>query len=200
MLEIEVKFYVENLKAAEARLQALRARVIQPRQHETNIRFDTKRRSLRKQGQVLRLRQDDKARLTFKGPSERDSNVLKRVEIEFVVEDHKKAGLFLEALGYEQALFYEKFRKTYALGGTHIMLDELPFGKFVEIEGRSPHSIRRIADKLGLNWDSAIAASYQALFEHVCKTRKLTIRDLSFRNFGKLKIKPEDLGVIPADR
>ena len=41
----------------------------------------------------------------------------------------------LEALGYYPALVYEKRRETWRLGETEIVVDELPFGLFMEIEG-----------------------------------------------------------------
>ena len=46
-----------------------------------------------------------------------------------------------------------------------VMLDELPYGNFVEIEGETVESIHGLADQLGLNWDAAIATSYNALFD-----------------------------------
>ena len=87
--ETEVKFHVNDLKKIEARLLELGARLIQPRTHETNLRFDTANDDLRQDKKVLRLRQDEQARLTFKGPSvEREGGVASRVEIEFAVESH----------------------------------------------------------------------------------------------------------------
>ena len=57
-----------------------------------------------------------KARFTFKGPSEEEEGgILSRQEIEFVVGDFESAKQFLEALGYEVVVFYEKFRTTYEL-------------------------------------------------------------------------------------
>jgi adenylate cyclase class IV len=38
--EIEIKFYVNDLKRLEARLLELGAFLIQPRVHESNVRFD----------------------------------------------------------------------------------------------------------------------------------------------------------------
>ena len=97
--EIEAKFYVRKLSRIENRLTELNAHLIQPRVHETNLRFDTAGRDLRSGGRVLRLRQDDQARLTYKGPSDKTEGVMNREEIEFVVEDFERAKQFIEALG-----------------------------------------------------------------------------------------------------
>ena len=100
--ETEAKFYVQNLRKIELRLQELKAQLIQPRIHETNLRFDNANNDLRSSFRVLRLRQDEKARFTFKGPSEeQEGGILSRQEIEFVVEDFESAKEFLEALGFQ---------------------------------------------------------------------------------------------------
>lgn len=198
--ETEVKFYVQDLKKIELRLLDLKAQLIQPRTHETNLRFDNASSELRNSSRVLRLRQDEKARFTFKGPSlERDDGVLSRREIEFVVENFESAKQFLEALGYETVVFYEKFRATYEINDIHIMLDELPYGEFVEIEGESVEAIHAIADLLGLHWDRTVKAGYHALFERVAGKFNLEPSQLSFAALEKVKITPEDLSIQAAD-
>jgi adenylate cyclase class 2 len=199
MQEIEAKFYVMDLPRIESRLQDLEAHLIQPRVLETNIRFDLPEASLRSEGRVLRLRQDTEARLTYKSASTNQQGVLNRTEIEFAVEDFEKAKQFLEALGYQKLIYYEKYRTTYELKECHIMLDEMPYGNFVEIEGDSIDSIRGVTEELRLNWDTTVPTSYSALFEHLKQTRKLSFQDISFKNFVDLSITPKDLGVTPAD-
>jgi adenylate cyclase class 2 len=199
--EIEAKFFVKNLNRIELRLQELKAQLIQPRIHEINLRFDDASNNLRGSFRVLRLRQDDRARLTFKGPSEEETGgILSRREIEFVVEDFQKARELLEALGYRAVVFYEKFRATYDLSGTHIMLDELPFGQFIEIEGENAKIIRRIVDLLGLDWDAMVKAGYHALFDRVTGKFNLDPSQLSFFALEKVNITAEDLGIRAADQ
>ncbi len=198
--ETEAKFYIRDLRKIELRLQELKAQLIQPRTHETNLRFDNANSDLRRSYRVLRLRQDEKARFTFKGPSvEKEGGVLSRQEIEFVVEDFESAKQFLEALGYEAVVFYEKFRATYELNDTHIMLDELPYGEFIEIEGESVEAIHNIANLLGLNWDAMIKAGYHALFERVTGKYNLESSQLSFAALKNIKITGDDLSIQAAD-
>jgi adenylate cyclase class 2 len=199
MQEIEAKFYVRDLGKIEARLQSLEARLIQKRVLETNIRFDLPDGGLRSEGQVLRLRQDTEARLTYKGASKSEQGVVNRTEIDFVVEDFNKAKNFLEALDYQKMLQYNKYRTTYELEHCHIMLDELPYGNFIEIEGENIATIHSMANKLELDIQAAISASYSALFERVRRTLGLTFTDLTFANFEKIKLSPEHLQVQPAD-
>lgn len=200
MIEIEAKFYLMNLKRIESRLQDLDARLIQPRVFETNIRFDLPDSGLSSTGQVLRLRQDTETRLTYKDAGTKEQGVVNRTEIEFVVEDFDKAKLFLEALGYQKFLQYNKYRTTYELEHCHIMLDELPYGNFVEIEGESVESIQGVSDRLSLKWDTAIAASYQALFKRLRATRPhLDFTQLTFAALNGLNITAEELSVHAAD-
>lgn len=198
--ETEAKFYVLNLDPIITRLHELEARLIQPRVLETNLRFDLPGGELRSEGRVLRLRQDTQPRLTYKGAGRSDHGILVREEIEFEVGDFEKARQFLYALGYHEIFSYEKYRTTYELEYTLIMLDELPYGDFVEIEGQTLEQIRSAADRLKINWNAAIEQSYTGLFEYARKSLQLSFRDLSFENFLDIKVKAADLNVQPADR
>ncbi len=89
---------------------------------------------------MLRLRADQAAHLTFKGPG-RCAGRFGRQEIEFEVSDFGAARRLLEALGYRVYTSYEKYRETYRLGQVIIALDEMPFGTFAELEGPSAQEI-----------------------------------------------------------
>ena len=197
--ELEVKYLVSDLAKLEQRLKALGAFQQTARTHEVNLRFDTPDAALEKGKQVLRLRQDQAIRLTYKGPASSQQGVRVRTEIEFGVDDFEKAHRFLEALGYQVALMYEKYRTTYSLEGVEILLDELPFGSFVEIEGPNPKVIHSVNDRLGLDWGKRAPESYILIFEALKARLELPFRDLSFENFASLKITPADLGLHPAD-
>lgn len=180
-------------------LQDLEAHLIQPRILETNIRFDLPDGGLRSEGRVLRLRQDMEAKFTYKDVGKSNQGIVNRTEIEFVVEDFEKAKLFLEALGYQKLLQYDKYRTTYELEKCHIMLDELPYGNFVEIEGADIATIHLAANRLNLDMQAAISESYSSLFEKVRRILGLTFADLTFSNFQGLQVSPEHLQVRPAD-
>ena len=198
--ETEVKFYVRDLKRVELRRLDLKAQLIQPRVHEVNLRFDFPDGSLRRDFKVLRLRKDADAKLTFKGPSEeREGGVMSRKEIEFTVGSFEDAKQFLELLGYVPVVFYEKFRTTFELKDAHIMLDELPYGTFVEIEGENIQTLAEITHLLGLNWGEMVKAGYHALFDRVADKFKLKSADLSFKALESVRITADDLNISPAD-
>jgi adenylate cyclase class 2 len=197
--ETEAKFYVRDLDRIKSRLVELDAHLKAERVLEANIRFDLPGAPLRAEGRVLRLRRDTDARLTYKSASDTEQGILSREEIEFVVEDFEKAKRFLEALGYQKLVFYEKYRTTYELDGTLIMLDELPYGNFIEIEGETIESIQSTAGKLNLDWGTAIATSYTALFERVRRNLNLSVQDLSFAEFAGIEVEAVHLEVYVAD-
>jgi len=197
--ETEAKFFVRQLSVIEGRLLECGAQLIRSRAHESNLRFDTVDRALSRNGRVLRLRQDVGAHMTYKGPSETRDGVMSREEIEFVVEDSEAARQLLEALGFEVIAFYEKYRTSYRMKSASIMLDELPFGDFVEVEGPDIESIRETSALLGQRWEAAIANSYLALFERIAGARGLDATHLSFEVFRAGKPSAEDLAVQVAD-
>jgi len=85
---------------------------------------------------VLRLRRIGKRGvLTFKERLPSASGIKHQREEETRVDDPEAMELILEALGFAPALVYEKRRETWTLGKTEIVIDELPFGLFMEIEG-----------------------------------------------------------------
>jgi adenylate cyclase, class 2 len=198
--ETEVKFFVKDLNRVEMRLRELKAHLIQARVHEANLRFDNPNGDLRRDLKVLRLRQDTEAKFTFKGPSEiREGGVLSRREVEFTVGGFESAKEFLELLGYVPVVFYEKYRATYELKHVHVMLDELPYGNFVEIEGEDINTLREVADLLGLNWEATVKTGYHALFERITGKYKLDPSQLSFEALKSFQISGADLSIIPAD-
>ncbi|MCK5234074.1 MAG: CYTH domain-containing protein, partial [Candidatus Aenigmarchaeota archaeon] len=81
--ETEFKIKVESFAPIRKRLLELEAKK-ESRVFECNALFDDSKRSLIKKDCLLRLRQDKKTKITYKGP--RHSNDLKsREEIEFEV-------------------------------------------------------------------------------------------------------------------
>jgi adenylate cyclase class 2 len=196
--EQEAKFYISNLPALETRLLALGAQLKQARVFESNLRFDLPDGSLSGKRQALRLRQDERIRLTFKGPMDEGKEIFSRPEIEFEVSSFENARAFLEALGYRVMVMYEKYRTTYELGSCEITLDEMPYGDFAEIEGPDVRAIHAVANILGLAWDTRSGESYLMLFSRLCQTG-LAAKNLSFAEVTQ-KYPPEAFGLFSADR
>jgi len=197
--ELEVKFYMSDLPGLKAKLEKMGVQCVQERVHEVNLRFDTPDQALKQKSQVLRLRKDRDCRLTYKGPGHTLDGATLRTELEFTVGDFNTAKAFIEALGYQVMLMYEKYRAVYALGEVLVTLDEMPFGYFAEIEGPTGDAIQHAALQLGLDWETRILDSYMALFERARTALGFNFRDLSFENFANLPVPEVALGVSQAD-
>ncbi len=181
-LEIEVKFFLHDLKSIRQRIIDLNAQS-HGRFFETNLRFEDPGNSLIKNNALLRLRKDKKTTLTFKFNPPEDSTEFKVFnELEVEVGEFTTMNQILEALGYHVAQKYEKWRETFTLGDTHFCLDTMPFGDILEIEGQKK-DIRHFSDQLSLNWDERILLNYLEIFDILKDHLNLPFNDLTFDNF-----------------
>jgi len=137
-IEIEKKYRLTAGQAEElrARVRAVGREVRGVEFEENTLYAGARLDSLRR---VLRLRRvEGRVILTYK-ERETSSAALKRQrEDETEVTDGDALASILEALGYKAALVYEKRRATWQVGEAEVVIDELPFGLFVEIEGEEP--------------------------------------------------------------
>lgn len=198
--EIEVKFYIQNIDQIHKKLQVFGAVLQKPRVFESNLRFDSPDGCLSANKQVLRLRCDTEIIITYKGPAQIDQPVSVREEIEIQVDDHERARHLLEALGYVVYMRYEKYRTTYTYQQVIVVVDELPIGNFIEIEGPNATSIHAMAKLLDLDWENRIPASYIYLFEQIKKSRpEIKDKPLTFAELSQFQFSAADIGVTPAD-
>lgn len=188
--EIEVKLYVRDLAALTARLEAAGAVLEHPRTYEHNVRYDTPGGDLSRQSIVLRLRRDTRVRLTYKGPASIREGIMSRYEAEVTVDDFETMDGILRALGYVPFMIYEKYRTTYRLGEAEVVLDEMPFGPFCEVEGPLP-AIEAALDALGLAGYPRIGTSYLGVFARLKEILHLSFRDLTFANFAGVEVPAE---------
>ena len=99
---------------------------------------------------VLRLRRiDERALLTYKERVGTRTDIKEQLEFETGIENPDAIEFILEALGYYPALVYEKRRETWRIEDTEVVIDELPFGLFMEIEGEE-QSIQDIENRLAI--------------------------------------------------
>lgn len=193
-LEVEVKFLVVDLAAVRKQLQDAGAEIIRPRVYERNVRFDTADNTLLKKEELLRLRQDTAVILTFKGPSEFDlvSEAKVREEIEVQADDFDRLAVILKRLGYDPQQVYEKYRETFRLNNLEIVLDEMPYGNFIELEGNES-DIKATASLLGLNWQERILSNYLAMMGLLAEYHNLPFQDVTFENFRDSDVSIKDI-------
>lgn len=165
--EIEAKWRLAGPEEGDrlrARLLELGARPKGSRQ-EVNRLFDRGDGELGRGDQVLRIRvlnEGPGAILTWKGPADRAGGIKQRREVELAVDDAAAMADVLAGLGFGASITYPKTREAWALGAVEVALDELPFGRFCEIEGPEA-DLRATAGRLGLDPAQAEPLGYPRL-------------------------------------
>ncbi|HDD72515.1 MAG TPA: class IV adenylate cyclase [Candidatus Aenigmarchaeota archaeon] len=166
--EIEIKFKIENPGEIRESLRRLGA-VFEGRVFERNVTFDNPDRGFGNEDKILRVREDSKVTITFKGPQDENSRFKKRLEIEVTTSDFEKSVMLLRELGFQEAWRYEKERETWRLGNVEIVIDRLPvIGYWIEIEGEEGE-IEKVAEKLGLDISQGTNKTYKRIFLDFCR-------------------------------
>ena len=190
--EVEVKFFVPELARLRERVVAAGGVQKKPRLYERNVRYDTANGRLLAQQHLLRLRQDDGARITFKGPTNVISEAKVREELEIDVSDFHVADSIIQRLGFSPVQIYEKYRETFMLNGVEIVLDELPYGNFAELEGEEA-TIKAVSALLELDWSQRIIDNYLSLMAQLKQRHRLPFDDLTFDNFAETAVSVQDI-------
>jgi adenylate cyclase, class 2 len=162
MIEIEKKFRLtKRQRETVLRRLAEVGASLEREDFEENILYNGQ--NLRLGSAVLRLRRvGDGATLTYKKRLPGASAIKQQREEETLVADPDAMAAILKSLGFTPALVYEKRRQTWRLGKTEIVIDVLPFGLFMEIEGKAA-AIRAVERKLALKGLRVEHATYPQL-------------------------------------
>lgn len=141
-IEIEKKFTLSNDQRERilADLEEFGAKFVRE-DFEENIIYHSD--LLMQKGAILRVRKiADKTILTYKEPVPNSLAFKQRIEYETEVGNADELEKIIESLGFTKVLVYEKRRNIWHFRDVEIVLDELPFGIYMEIEG----SITAIAE------------------------------------------------------
>ena len=169
-IEIEKKYRLNQKQrlAIERRLRKVGA-LKHELEHEENTIYRGGRLDFG--GCALRLRRvDARAILTFKQRIPSNSSIKHQREEETEVANADNADAILQSLGFRPALVYEKRRRRWKLGKAEVVVDELPFGLFMEIEG-SEKEIARLEKKIGAEDLPAVMETYPTLTVTLGKKR-----------------------------
>lgn len=167
--EIEAKFTNVDHTIIRKLLVDVGAELEQPMRLMKRVTIDSP--DMKTKGAFLRVRdQGDKVTLTYKQFDELSSTGAK--ELEVTVNDFDETVKLLAAAGLPHGSFQESKRETWKLGTTEIVLDLWPWLKpYIEIEGESEDDIKSVAQKLGLDWSSAVfgdvMAAYRVQYPHL---------------------------------
>jgi adenylate cyclase, class 2 len=91
---------------------------------------------LERTASIVRIRRTQaRAILTYKRRIENASDAKHQIEFESEISDADAVSKILVELNLTPKIVYEKKRSTWKLRSVEVLLDELPFGLFMEIEG-----------------------------------------------------------------
>ena len=161
MKETEVKFFVKNFNTIRPKLKKMGGRLIWKGTEESWF-FDTHKNTLKRKGQMLRIKKlaNHGFTLTFKNAAKKNDKKYKsREEKEVTINNSETARNIFKNIGFKEVFKYTKLREHWDLGKAHIELDKLKNKYIVEIES-SKKEIGRIAKLLGLDWAKSTTETY----------------------------------------
>jgi predicted adenylyl cyclase CyaB len=172
-IEIEKKYRLttKDRRALEKRMRELGYEA-KPVEFEENTIYGGDR--LNSGGYALRLRRingNERAYLTLKRRIPTRSPIKHQEEHEVTVADPDCLNRILNSLEYHPALVYEKRRARWKVGHAKVVIDELPFGLFMEIEA-SVKEIRRVERLIGAKDLPAVIETYPTLTAKLGKKRR----------------------------
>lgn len=148
-VEIEKKYRLSPKRRDQiiAELQSL-ATSYHGEDLEENVIFGGDRLS---SGSIVRIRKtEDRTLLTFKRRIGDASDAKHQLEYETEVSSADAIEQIVRELGLHPRTIYEKRRMTWHIRNAELVIDELPFGLYMEIEG-SLTEIREVELLLGLD-------------------------------------------------
>jgi adenylate cyclase class 2 len=178
MAETEIKLRTAGPVEARAAVSRIGAVLKRARHFEDNLLFDDAAGSLRREGNVLRLRRTRPGAsvVTFKGARSIVEGIRSREEIESEVGDADAVEAVFRALGFRPAFRYQKYRESYSWRDVEIVVDETPIGTFLEVEGPLA-TIHAAVAALGLGAGDYITDSYAGLFAAAGGSGDMVFRD-----------------------
>ncbi|MGW0731726.1 class IV adenylate cyclase [Streptomyces sp. NPDC002851] len=161
--EYEATFLHIDAEALGRRLDQLGAQCTKPRTLLSRLIFEN---DAANGNQWLRLRDEgDRTTLTLKQVTDTNS-IDGTTEIETEVSDFHTTAELLRTLGLRQVRYQESYREEWRLGDVLFDFDTWPdLPTLLEIEGPDESAVRRAADQLSLDYDTACFGSVDEIYK-----------------------------------
>lgn len=140
--EIEIKFKINNPRKIRMLLKD-NGGVFIGKAFEKTIRFDTSNKDLEKTGRFLRIRTGFANTITLKEKII-NPDYKERKEFETTIGNPKEIIIILKKLGFTKTFIMEKYREKWEINGAEVVIDKLPMGNYIEIEGEEKEINRLI--------------------------------------------------------
>lgn len=162
--EIEATFTGIDADDIRAKLKALNAVCVQPERLMKRSVFDFPEYSLEKRGGWVRVR-DEGDKVTSSYKEESSKNIDGTIESQVVVDSFEQMCAIYEHIGLVANSYQETRRESWKLGDVEIEIDTWPWiPTFLEVEGLNEQAVKDVADKLQLDWNTALFGDVTAVY------------------------------------
>ncbi len=163
--EFEAKFLDIHSDSLRTKLKEAGAKLIYPERMMRRKIFDYFDRRLEKIGGWIRVRDEgDKITLAYKRLLDRSLEGTK--EIAVAVDSFDGICDLLLAVGLDNKSYQETRREKWELDDVEITIDTWPWiPTFAEIEAKNEEELKRVVEKIGLNWSQAIHGSVETAYQ-----------------------------------
>ena len=177
-VEYEATFSNIDKQLMREKLNATGAKLIKPEFMQKRVVFNMPSGHGIKGG-WLRVRDEaDKITMSLK-VVDGSNTIAGQKEVELTIDSFDTAVTLLENIGCEKKAYQENTRELWQLGDVDVVIDEWPFLEpFVEVEGSSEESVKKVSEQLGFVYTTALFDSVDAQYS---TKYGLTIDDINQR-------------------
>ena len=169
--EKQVKYKINNFDYISKRLIEIEAIFIGGFMEKT-IRYDNDDLKYSNNGIFIRTKSGMKNVLTLKEiPTDSSNTSFERITTEIEVDNINKIGYILEKIGLTKKFIMEKYRLFFKYDNVDILIDELPFGIYLEIKGED-NEINRVTKMLNIDEADLIKMTYWDIYDKIKKDSK----------------------------
>lgn len=169
--EKQVKYKINNFDYISKRLIEIEAIFIGGFMEKT-IRYDNDDLKCSNNGIFIRTKSGMKNVLTLKEiPTDSSNTSFERITTEVEVDNINKIGYILEKIGLTKKFIMEKYRLFFKYDNVDILIDELPFGIYLEIKGED-NEINRVTKMLNIDEADLIKMTYWDIYDKIKKDSK----------------------------
>lgn len=163
-IEIETRFLDINKEELIKKLRSLGAQDLGEEKLDDIIFYDQDLKWV-KENRLVRLRKrGDVSTMVYKSNQAQVIDSAK--EVELVINDFSEAKIFLESIGLTAYRIAEKYRHTFKLDNVTLDIDTWPkIPPYVEFEGESVEDLKKVATKLGFDWNDKFDGDPKYVFK-----------------------------------
>ncbi len=165
LTEFEATFIDYEKQDLRDRLKKAGAKLIQPERLMRRANFNPPKTGDIETACWLRVR-DEGNKITMSIKEVAGIKINDQKENCLEINDFEQGVEFLKNLNCKQKSYQETKRESWELNGTELEIDTWPgLESFLEIEGQSEDEVKKVAEKLGLDYNKAIFGAVDLIYQ-----------------------------------